>query len=91
MSWRRLAKRSWKRPEDVLEDEKLLRWRRFEDVLKTSWKTRNVCWDTTMQLNSFRYVLKVIIIFPAIVLDINHSSFPRSFWKDLKFRAAYIK
>ena len=30
-SWRHLARRL----EDVLEDEKLLRWRRLEDVLKT--------------------------------------------------------
>ena len=38
-SWRRLAKTFWRylarRLEDVLEDEKLLRWRRLEDVLKT--------------------------------------------------------
>ena len=51
-SWRRLWKRSckhvlktsWRRLEDVLEDEKLLRWRRLQDVFKTSWKIRNVCW-----------------------------------------------
>ena len=38
--------------QDVLEDEKLLRWRRIEDVfktyleddLKTSWRSANVCW-----------------------------------------------
>ena len=29
------SKTSWRRLKDVLEDEKLLRWRRFEDVLKT--------------------------------------------------------
>ena len=38
-SWRRLANTSWRhlarRLEDVLEDKKLLRWRRLEDVLKT--------------------------------------------------------
>ena len=33
-SWRPLARRL----EDVLEDEKLLRWRRLEDVLKTLWR-----------------------------------------------------
>ena len=87
VSGRRIANTSWRRLEDVLEDEKCY----AEDVLKTSWKTRNVCWDTTMQLNSFRYVLKVIIFFPAIVLDINHSSFSSSFGKDLKFWVAYIK
>ena len=32
------------RLEDVLEDEKLLRWRRTEDALKTSWRPTNVCW-----------------------------------------------
>ena len=38
-SWRRLAKTSWRhlarRLEDVWEDEKLLRWRRLEDM---SWR-----------------------------------------------------
>ena len=41
-------KTSWKRLEDVLEDEKLLRWRRLQDVFKTclqdifktSWKKK---------------------------------------------------
>ena len=37
-SWRHLAKRL----EDILEDEKLLRWRRLENVLKTSWKQTNL-------------------------------------------------
>ena len=32
------------RLEDALEDEKLLRWRRTEDALKTSWRPTNVCW-----------------------------------------------
>ena len=32
------------RLEDVLEDEKLWRWRRTEDALKTSWRPTNVCW-----------------------------------------------
>ena len=35
-SWRRLAKMSWRRLEDVLEKEKLLRWRCLQDVSKTS-------------------------------------------------------
>ena len=34
-SWRRLGRR------------KVLRWRPLQDVLKTSWKTRNVCWALT--------------------------------------------
>ena len=53
-SWRRLGdllKTYWRRLEDVLgrrianvlEDEKCY----TEDVLKTSWKTRNVCWDSS--------------------------------------------
>ena len=37
---RRIANTSWRRLEDVLEDEKCY----AEDVFKTSWKTRNVCW-----------------------------------------------
>ena len=48
---RRLASTSWRRledvlgrREDVLEDEKVLRWRCLQDVLKTAWRTRNVCW-----------------------------------------------
>ena len=36
---RRLANTSWRH----LGRRKALRWRRLE-VLKTSWKTRNVCW-----------------------------------------------
>ena len=51
------------RLEDVLKTSWKTKNCYAEDVLKTSWKTRNVCWDTTMQLNSFRYVLKVIIVF----------------------------
>ena len=45
-------KMSSRRLQDVLKDEKLLRWRRVEDVLKTcikdvlktSWRPTNVCW-----------------------------------------------
>ena len=51
------------RLEDVLKTSWKTKNCYAEDVLKRSWKTRNVCWDTTMQLNSFRYVLKVIIVF----------------------------
>ena len=29
----------------VLEDEKLLLWRRVDDVFKTSWRPTNVCWE----------------------------------------------
>ena len=51
---------SSRRLQDVLEDEKLLRWRRvedvfktcLEDVLKTSWRPRNVCWDVCENLFS---------------------------------------
>ena len=49
-SWRRLEEMSWRhiqgissrRLEDVLEDEKLLHWRRVEDVFKTSWRLTNI-------------------------------------------------
>ena len=40
MSWIRLANTSWRR----FEDQKCY----AEDVLKTSWKTRNVCWVITL-------------------------------------------
>ena len=57
MSSRRIWKRSSRRLEDVLEDENLLRWRRvedvlktcLEDVLKTSWRPANACWDSTLE------------------------------------------
>ena len=50
-SWRRfrktyckyVLKTSSRRLQDVWEDEKVLRWGRLQDLLKTSWKTRNVC------------------------------------------------
>ena len=48
-SCKHILKTSWSRLEDVLQDEKLLRWRHLQEVLKTSWKTRNVCWE------EFRY------------------------------------
>ena len=37
-------KASWRRLEDVLEDEVLLLQRRLQGVSKTSWKTKNVWW-----------------------------------------------
>ena len=47
-----LSRRLGRFLQDVLEDEKLLPWRRVEDVfktyleddLKTSWRSANVCW-----------------------------------------------
>ena len=45
-SWRRLRKTSSRR----LGRQKVLRWRRLQDVLKTSWKTRNVCWVDSFEL-----------------------------------------
>ena len=52
------SKTSWRRLEDVLEGVKLLRWRRVEDVCKTSWRPTNVCWDMTRKAlkNSSREV-----------------------------------
>ena len=41
-----VLKKSWRR----LPRRKVLRWRRAQDVLKTSWKTRNVCWVTSVFL-----------------------------------------
>ena len=40
VSGRRIANTSWRRLEGVLEDKKLLRWRRLQSM---SWRT-NVCW-----------------------------------------------
>ena len=53
-SWKRLRKTSSRHLQNVLEDVKLLRWRRVEDffktclqdVFKTSWRPTNVCWET---------------------------------------------
>ena len=51
MSWRRFRKTYWKcvfkTSSRRLVRRKVLRWRRLEDVLKTSWKTRNVWWEIT--------------------------------------------
>ena len=54
-SLRGLQDMSSRRLQDVLEDVKLLRWRRvedvfktcFEDVLKTSSRPTNVCWEAS--------------------------------------------
>ena len=35
-----VLKTSWRR----LGSQNLLRWRRLQDIFKTCWKTRNVCW-----------------------------------------------
>ena len=46
MSSRCLCKTSLRPLEDVLVDEKLLRWRPVEDVLKMSWRPTNVGWGS---------------------------------------------
>ena len=60
MSWRCLQHvfsatifRLPRRLEDILEDEKLLRWRRLEDVLKTSWRHVLKTSSTRLQRNNF--------------------------------------
>ena len=50
---RRLANTSWRRLEDVLEDEKCY----AEDVFKTSCRTRNVCWVVTIITRYFHFFL----------------------------------
>ena len=64
-SCKHVLKMSWRRLEDVLGRRiantswrglgrrKVLRWRRLEDFLKTSWKTRTVCWaiDKSWQID----------------------------------------
>ena len=37
--------------QDVLEDVKLLRWRRAEDVFKTSSRPTNVCWEVQEKIS----------------------------------------
>ena len=76
---------------DFLEDEKLLRWRRFQNVLKTSWKTLNVCWEgndrSQQKLKSdeigflpycFSFSLYSVLIFPILlfVSPVLHCSIP---------------
>ena len=50
------SKTSWRRLEDILEDEKLLRWRRIEDI---SWRRlEDMSWRRLEDL-SWRHVLKM--------------------------------
>ena len=42
--------------QDVLEDEKLVHWRRTEDVFKTSWRLTIVCWIMCSWLNLQRNI-----------------------------------
>ena len=83
-SSRCICKTSLRRLQDVLEDEKLLRWRRIEevfktyleDVFKTSWRPRNVCWVVSefqkllkkilKELNSLQRCLVFLRIFPLL-------------------------
>ena len=43
--WRHLKDIFGRRPED-LEDEKVLYWRGLQDIFKTSWKIRIICWNS---------------------------------------------
>ena len=62
--------------QDVMEDEKLLRWRRFqdvfktclEDVFKTSWRPANVCWVTNNFFSLKRYIFHKLDLFKEIRL-----------------------
>ena len=94
-SWRHLQNMSSRRPEDVfsvtifrlsrglqdvLEDDKLLRWRRIEGVfktclegaLKTSWRPANVCWVNAVwnSVQSIFLFWKLYIVFDS---DLQHS------------------
>lgn len=44
-SWRPLGRCLY----DVLEDV-LLHWRRLQEIFKTPWKTKNVCWELTRKI-----------------------------------------
>ena len=54
-SSRYLFKTSSRRLQDVFQDVKLLRWRRIEDVFKTSWRPTNVCWGVATYQNDFHF------------------------------------
>ena len=60
-SSRRLCKTSSRRLQDVLEDIKLFRWRRVEDVLKTSSRPTNVCWVIIKPMTYFEKQFSKII------------------------------
>ena len=54
--WRRLQRNRF---EDVLEDEKLLRWKRFEDVFKTCLE--ECCWGCVSQKRFLNHLLNLSI------------------------------
>ena len=56
-SWRRLQGMSWRRLQQVFSVTILRLPRRLEDVLKTSWKTKN-CYAEDVLKTSWRHVLK---------------------------------
>ena len=76
-SWRRLQDISWRRLQhvfsvtilrlqDVLEDEKLLRWRRLEDVLKTCLEDLlKILWRQT------KYLLGIFVYLSRDLTNLN--------------------
>ena len=70
--------------QDVLEDEKLLRWRLvedlfktyLEDVFKTSWRPTDVCWEITLA-----YISELIKLQLKYFIQKNHTSSMK--WGDL--------
>ena len=87
-SWRRLeditarplANTSWRR----LGRRKVLRWRRLQDVLKTSWKTRNVCWESTdnrqqVNINVYLRCFAIIIVQENILILFETLTFALTF------------
>ena len=79
MSSRRLQDVFARHLQDVLEDEKLLLWGHVEDVfktcpedvLKTSWRPTNVCWDITIPMSctskSISHMTMISYFFPIII------------------------
>ena len=65
------SKTSSRRLQDVLEDVKLLRWRRVEDVFKTSWRLTNVCWESFIKPCLFHWGYE-----PWGILHWCHNAFP---------------
>ena len=71
---------SSRRLQNVLEDEKLLRWKRvedvfktcLEDVFKTSWRPTNVCWEC------FSNIYKMCIKKSQIIFY--HRNYADFFW-----------
>ena len=89
------SKMSSRRLQVVLEDEKLLRWRRIEDDLKTSWRPKNVCWEYTSKFpNHLMIWLQNLFIFFTTSLSLKNDFEISTLLKKSKeqfFRTTYFQ